>query len=270
MKVLGAPVSHVSCEHAAQSKAAAEVARWEPANDQPCKFSAIDDRESNMSANPARATERIRHVRFTDSQLQHEGLEDQQRTQNALEPNLIMPFAAARFYDALHIPHAHIFSRSKNPWLGVALVLSPICYFLPYNIMLYGYLGNYHPVLFPFSLSMVAPGSFLNIFSLRLPPHQVNKSWAAMTSVLLVTICLSVPCLGSLVISVLPGGRTVPGGNLLVFCALLFIHILALMCNVRCLRSCSLLRCFTIDEKILSLSCCSLHWMKRSVAAATA
>ena len=240
MNVLGAPVRHLGCKHEKHSMAAAEVTCWEFANDQPCTYCAIDDRGANISATSATANERIQRAQFTDNHLAHDGLEDEHRTENALEPTQIMPLAAARFFDALHIPHAHIFARSENPWLGVAVAMSAIWFFLPYNIVIYGYLGNFHPVLFPFSLIMPAAGIFHNIVSLRLPPNQVNKNWTAMISLMHVTLCFSVPCLGSLAISILPGGRSVPGGTLLVFCALLAIHIFALSCNVRCLRSCSL------------------------------
>ena len=240
MNVLGAPGNHLGCEHETQSTAAAEVTDQDFSNDQPCKFSAIDKRGANISATLATAKERIWHAQVTDNQLAREGPKDQQMTQNAMESTPIMPSAAARFFDALHIPHAHIFARSENPWLGVAVATNPLWFVLPYNVLVYGYLGNYHPVLFPFSLGMVAAGMFHNIVALRLPPHQVNKSRTAMASVQPVMICLSVPCLGSLILSVIPGGRSVPGGNLLVFCALLYICFFFLNYNVRFLRYCSL------------------------------
>ena len=240
MKVLVAPLHHLGYKDEIQSMAAEKVTPCAPVNDQPCKLSAIDDRGANMSATSATSKERIRRAQFTDDQLAHEGLEDQQGAQDAMESTPIMPSAAARFFDALHIPHAHIFARSENPWLGVAVATNPLWFVLPYNVLVYGYLGNYHPVLFPFSLGMVASTIFLFSFALRLPPRQVNKSWTAMTAVLLATTCLAVPCVGSLVISVLPGGRLVPGGNLMAFCALFFIGLYVLTFNVRFLRSCSL------------------------------
>ena len=144
-----------------------------------------------------------------------------------------MPFAAARYFDALHIPHAHIFSRSANPWIGVAVALTPLWFFLPYNLLLYGYLGNYHPVLFTFSMAMIAVEYVHITCCLRLPPDQVRKSCIAMMTVFPVIICFSLPWLGTLVLSAVPGGQRMPGGNLLAFSSILVVCIYCKAFNVR-------------------------------------
>ena len=218
--------------------ASIEVTPCAPAQDQSRKFSAINDSGRNVSANLATAKECMQLASFSDNQLTHGGLEDQHRTQNTLESIQTMPYGAACFFDAFHIPHAHIFARSGNPWEGVAVASTPIWFMLPYNIMLFGYLGDYQPVLFPSSLVFVASTAFHIWVALRLPPHQVNKSLPAMSSVLPGTICFSLCCLGSLVLSVVPGGRGVPGGSLLVFCSLLFLCLFSCLYTVRFLSSC--------------------------------
>ena len=235
MRLPGVPVSCPGCKVESQSMAAIEVTPCATAQDQSRKVSAINDSGTNISANLAMAKKCIQLARFSDNQ--HEGLEDQHTTQNTVEPTQVMPYGAAYFFDALHIQHACIFSRSGNPWLGVAVASSPIWFMLPYNIMLFGYLLDYHPVIFPSSLGVVAFTAFHIWVSLRLPPHQVNKSLPAMLSVLPGTICFSLCCLGSLVLSVLPGGHSVPGGSLLVFCSLLFICIFVIVYTVRFLSS---------------------------------
>ena len=145
--------------------------------------------------------------------------------ENAIQ---LMPRAAACYFDALHIPHTHIYSRSSNPWLGVALSASPWWFMLPFNVIVYGYLGHFNLMLFSASVVCVIV-SFIHITcSLQLHPTQVNKSWTAM--MLYATECMffALPCIGTLVIATTPGGAAIPGGSLLAFCALNSVYIFIL------------------------------------------
>ena len=235
-----ARVSHLGCRGDTLSMAGAEITPCAHVDDL-SDFGAIDDRGVSIPANSAMAKECMQLVRYADNTLTHAEPEDQHSTPNTLESTAqTMPLNAAYFYDALRIPHTHIFSRSGNPWLGVAVASSPIWFLLPYNVMLYGYLQNYHPVVFPFGLAMVAADFFHISFCLRFPPDKVNKSVVAMISVLMLIICFTVPCLGALVLSTVPGGHRVPGGSLLAFCSFLFLYIYVLIFNVRFLSSCRL------------------------------
>ena len=168
----------------------------------------------------------------TTNQLTHMEAGEPHGIPNESESTQTMPYAAAWYFDAVGIPHAHIFARSKNPWLGGTMSLSSIIFVLPYVTFVYGYLGNFNPVLYPTILATVPLGVWNVNHNLRMPAGQVNKSWASMTGVGVTILGFSVACIGTLYISVLPGGH-IPGGNLLFFCLLLFPYCFILVAQVR-------------------------------------
>ena len=144
-----------------------------------------------------------------------------------------MPWIAARYFDVLHIPQENIYSRTSNPWLGVAVSSGTWWMLLPFNVAVYGYLGNFHPVFFTASIVIVPIMFTETIYSLRSLPAQVTTCWFPMTLFVTELLVFMVHCLGSLVVSVLPGGRVVPGGSLLTFFALNIGGLLFIIYRVR-------------------------------------